>query len=146
MNKAFVREPDQGSEFCPRCGSAGQSVSRETVLSHLHAEQLPDLAVTANYCPSPNCDVAYFDMFERVVLISQLNQPVFPKDPNAPICACFQFTSAEIDQDIDEGVVTRTKALLARAKSDEAHCERLAVNGRSCVAEVQRYYMQHRPS
>lgn len=146
MNKAFIREPDQGGEFCPRCGSEGQPVSREKVLTHLPPHSSPQLAVTANFCPRAQCEVGYFDMFERVILASELHQPVYPKDPDAPICACFQFTSADIDQDIAEGVVTRTKALLAKAKSDAAQCERLAANGRSCIAEIQRYYMQHRPS
>ncbi len=146
MNKAFIREPDQGAEFCPRCGSAGQPVSRETVLARLPPDQPPQLAVTANFCPRAQCEVAYFDMFERVVPVSALREPVYPKDPDAPICACFQFTSADIDQDIAEGVVTRTKALLEKAKSSAAQCERLAANGRPCIAEVQRYYTQHRSS
>jgi hypothetical protein len=146
MNKAFVREPDQGGEFCPRCGTEGQPVSRDTVLAHLPAGHVPQLAVTANFCPQPQCEVGYFDMFERIILASEFEKPVYPKDPDAPICACFQFTRAEIDLDIDEGVVTRTRALLEKAKSGAAQCERLAANGRSCIAEVQRYYMQHRPS
>jgi bacterioferritin-associated ferredoxin len=144
MNKAFVREPDPGSEFCPRCGSEGQPVLRETIVAQLPPASESPLAVTANFCPQGTCEVAYFDMFERVILVSELRQPVFPKDPDAPICACFQFTAKEIDQDIAEGVVTRTKELLAKAKSDAARCAQLAPNGRSCVAEVQRYYMQHR--
>lgn len=144
MNKAFVREPDPGNELCPRCGSPGQPVSRETIVAQLPPNQEPQLAVTANFCPSAQCDVAYFDMFERVVLASELRQPIYPKDFDAPICVCFQFFTADIDKDIAEGVVTRTKELLAKAKSDAAQCERLAANGRSCVAEVQRYYMQHR--
>jgi hypothetical protein len=144
MNKAFIREPEPGSEYCPRCGSEGQAVSRETVLAHLPDNYSLQLAVTANFCPQPHCQVGYFDMFERVVLASELRQPVYPKDSQAPICPCFQFRCADIDHDLAEGVVTRTKALLAKAKSDAAHCERLAVNGRSCIGEVQRYYMQHR--
>jgi hypothetical protein len=144
MNKAFVREPDQSVEYCPRCGTAGQPVSRETVLAHLPSDSQPSVAVTANFCPRPQCDVAYFDMFERVVLTSELRQAVYPKDPDAPICACFQFTSAHIDEDLAEGVVTRTKALLEKAKAGGNPCALLAANGRSCVAEVQRYFMQHR--
>ena len=144
MNKAFVRESDSTAEFCPRCGSEGQPVSRETVLAQLPPGATPQVAVTANFCPQPHCEVAYFDMFERVVLVDELQHSVYPKDPDAPICACFQFTSAEIDADIAEGSVTRTKALLEKAKSGATQCALLAVNGRSCVAEVQRYYMQHR--
>ncbi len=145
MNKAFVRESDSTDEYCPRCGSLGQPVKRETVLAQLPPGVEPLLAVTANFCPHPTCEVAYFDMFERTLLVTELKQPIYPKDPDAPICACFGFHCAEIDQDLAEGVVTRTKALLARAKTDEARCATLAANGRPCVAEVQRYYMQHRP-
>jgi hypothetical protein len=88
--------------------------------------------------------VAYFDGFERVVLAADLQRPVYPKDPNAPICACFGLTRTEIEQDVREGVVTRIKAVLEKAKSPAARCTQLAANGRPCVALVQKYYMQCR--
>jgi transposase len=31
MNKAFVREPDPTTEYCPRCGSKGEPVGRITL-------------------------------------------------------------------------------------------------------------------
>jgi hypothetical protein len=144
MNKAFMREPDAAGEYCPRCGSLGQPVNRETVAAHLPPGTEPTLAVTANFCPHPPCEVAYFDMFERMVLVKDLRHPIYPKDPDAPICPCFGFACAEIDEDLAEGVVTRTKQLLERAKADPSRCATSAANGRCCVAEVQRYYMQRR--
>ncbi|MGE0759460.1 MAG: hypothetical protein AB7F89_17255 [Pirellulaceae bacterium] len=144
MNKAFMREPDAAGEFCPKCGSLGLPVQRETIAAQLLPGMEAQLAITANFCPHPTCEVAYFDMFERTIPAAALRKPVYPKDPDAPICACFGFTCAEIDQDLAEGVVARTKAHLERAKSHPSDCERLAANGRSCVAEIQRYYMQHR--
>jgi hypothetical protein len=144
MNKAFMREPDSSGEYCPRCGSLGQPVRRETITAQVGSEASETLAVTGNFCPHPQCEVAYFDMFERSVTVDSLKHPIYPKDPDAPICACFGFTCAEIDEDISEGGVSRTKAHLERAKSDPTRCELLAANGRSCVAEVQRYYMQRR--
>jgi hypothetical protein len=144
MNKAFVREPDRTAEYCPRCGSKGEPVGRETLESHVPAEKLGSVADPANFCPSPPCEVAYFDGFERVVLTTDLRRPVYPKDPAAPICACFGLTREDIEQDVLEGVVTRTRAVLARAKSPEARCSQAAANGRPCVAFVQKYYMQCR--
>jgi hypothetical protein len=144
MNKAFVREPDQIADYCPRCGSRGEPVGRETVQSHLPEGKAAVVADPANFCPSPRCDVAYFDAFERVILTRDLSKPVYPKDPDAPICACFGLTRRDIEQDIREGVVTRVRAILERAKSPEARCARLAANGQSCVAYVQKYYMQCR--
>jgi hypothetical protein len=88
--------------------------------------------------------VAYFDGLERLVLAADLRQAAYPKDQTAPICACFGLTRADIEQDVADGVVTRTRAALERAKSADARCAELAANGQSCVAFVQKYFMQCR--
>jgi hypothetical protein len=144
MNKAFVREPEQTADYCPRCGTKGEVVGTRTLAAYLTEEKRSTLAEPANFCPSPQCPVAYFDGFERMILATDLQRPAYPKDPAAPICACFGLTRADIDQDVREGVVTRTKAMLEKAKSSEARCSETAANGRSCVAYVQKYYMQCR--
>jgi hypothetical protein len=144
MNKAFVREPDGTAEYCPRCGSKGEPVGTDTLACHLSEGQRNALSDPANFCPSPRCNVAYFDAFERVVLVADLQRPVYPKDPTAPICACFGLTREEIEEDVKEGIVTRTKAVLEKAKSPAARCAQMAANGRSCVAYIQKYYMQCR--
>jgi hypothetical protein len=119
-------------------------VGRETVQAFLPEGSVPTVADPANFCPSPQCDVVYFDAFERVILSAELIRTVYPKNPDAPICACFGLTRDDIEQDVREGVVTRVKALLAKAKTPEARCAELAANGRSCVADVQKCYMQCR--
>lgn len=144
MNKAFIREPDHTADYCPRCGSKGEPVGSITLKAHLTELQLGRIADPANFCPSPQCPVAYFDSFERVVVAADLRWPIYPKDPDAPICACFGLSQADIEEDVREGVVTRTKAVLQRAKSPEARCLEKAANGRPCVAFVQKYYMQCR--
>jgi hypothetical protein len=144
MNKAFVREPDTAEYRCPRCGSLGSPVGRETLEAYLVPEALPRLAESGFFCGEPTCDVAYFDQFARVVACDALCRPAYPKDPQAPICACFGFTRDEIDQDVREGAVTRCRALVARANSPEARCAIMAADGRSCVPEVQRYFMRFR--
>jgi hypothetical protein len=141
MNKAFVREPDQSVEYCPRCGSKGEPVGAVTLAAHLSEQQRHGISATANFCPSPQCPVAYFDGFERLVLAADLLQAVYPKDPTVAVCACFGLTRSDIEQDVREGVVTRTKAALEKAKSPEACCLEKAANGRSCAAYVQKYYM-----
>lgn len=142
MNKAFMREPDSTDARCPRCGSPGEQVTAMTLAAHVRPEALAQFSSFASFCPFPQCDVAYFDSFERVVTLAELNASVYPKDPEAPICPCFGLTERDIDQDIEEGVVTRVKRLIARAQSGEARCATMAANGQSCVPTVQRYYMQ----
>ena len=144
MNKAFVREPEQTADYCPRCGSKGNVVGVDALKSYLTDQQRRGLAEPVNFCPSPKCGVAYFDVLERVVMAADLARPVYPKDPTAPICACFGLTRQDIERDVEEGVATRTKAVLERAKSPEARCARMAANGAPCIAYVQRYYMDCR--
>jgi hypothetical protein len=144
MNKAFVREPDQTADYCPRCGSQGEVAPRKAVEAHVPPERLQQISEVACFCPSPGCDVVYFDSLERVLDTAAVGQPVYPKDPAAPICACFGLTCDEIDQDIAEGVVTRTRAALEKAKSPAARCSELSPSGRSCIADIQRYYMKNR--
>ena len=142
MNKAFVREPDHSVEYCPRCGTQGEPVASETLQAHVPEEKRGQIATSANFCPAPQCEVAYFDGFERVVLADELKRPVYPKDPNAPICACFGLTRDDIEADVREGGVTRTRGTVEKAKSADARCVRMAANGRSCIAYVQKYYLQ----
>lgn len=144
MNKAFVREPDSDDALCPRCGAQGLSVGPATIAAQAKPEFAETLAPGASYCPTPTCDVVYFDAFERVITTEQLVRPVYPKDPSAPICPCFGATCDVIDQDLAEGTVTRTRQLVEQAKSPEARCETMSVSGRSCASEVQRYYIQRR--
>ncbi len=144
MNKAFVREPDRTDDYCPRCGSQGEQVGAGVLRFYLTEEQSSILAEPANFCPSPQCVVAYFDGFERFVLATDLSRPVYPKDPTAPVCACFGLTRQDIEQDVDEGGVARTRAAVEKAKSPAARCTQMAANGRPCVAYVQKYFMEYR--
>jgi hypothetical protein len=144
MNKAFVREPDAVEDSCPRCGSAGLRVTEETLKAFLSPDQLRHIAPASSFCPLASCEVAYFDGFERMILARDLGRTFYPKDPTAPLCPCFGLTCEDIEQDVRDGVVTRTRAAVQRAKTDEAMCTIKSPSGRSCVADVQKYYMKCR--
>jgi len=144
MNKAFVREPDQGAERCPRCQSVGEPVGLDTVAAFLRPDFDDPLSDSAHYCPYQYCDVVYFDMFERIVLAQDIIRPVYPKNPNAPLCGCFGLTCDDVDDDIAEGGVVRLKAHLARSQSSEARCRTQSVNGKPCAEVVQRYFFKRR--
>jgi hypothetical protein len=141
MNKAFVREPDATVDYCPRCGSKGEPVGAETLKQYLSETQRGQIAASACFCPSANCKVAYFDSFKRVVLAAELSRPVFPKDSRAPVCACFGLTLDEIEHDAAEGVVSRVREIIEKARSPDARCTELAANGRPCTAYVQKCYL-----
>jgi Zinc binding domain len=145
MNKAFIREPDEtGQLHCPACGSLGIAVTGDTWRAHIADDASQNLAESACFCPYAKCDVVYFDMFGRQVPTAALRHGVFPKDPQAPICGCFGLTGDDVAADVNEGVVTRVRGLLEKAKSPEAHCRTMSASGQSCVGDVQRYYMKLR--
>lgn len=144
MNKAFVRENDATEGRCPRCGSPGSVVFHETLRAHLPPDIVEHLTDSAFFCGQPRCPVVYFDLFDRTVEESAVKIPVYPKDPAAPLCACFGLTRDDVEEDIREGTVARTRACIERAKSPEARCATTSPSGQSCIAEVQRYYMKLR--
>lgn len=145
MNKAFVREPeDDGREYCPRCRSLGIEVGPGPLDTHIAEGARAKLRNEAWFCNFPQCDVAYFNQFEAVVTIAELRAPVYPKDANAQLCACFGFTYDDVVADVDESTPTRIRALLAKSKSPEANCSKLAADGRCCMAAVQELYMKLR--
>ena len=117
---------------------------RETLEALLDESVRQGLTDSAFFCAQPRCPVVYFDLFDRVVDESAVKAPVYPKNPAAPLCACFGLTEADVDQDIAEGGVARTRACVEKAKSPAARCALLAPSGQSCIAEVQRYYMKRR--
>jgi len=82
--------------------------------------------------------------FDAVVLTSELKAPVYPKDLDAPICACFGLNYDDVEADVAAATPTRIRDLLAKFKTSAAHCDTLAPNGRSCIGAVQELYMKLR--
>jgi hypothetical protein len=144
MNKAFVRESDATDVLCPKCGAAGIEVPRATIQQHVPLDALRELAATAFFCPTPTCPVAYFDAMEAHVGSDQLREPVYPKDPAAPLCPCFGLTREDVEADVAEGMPQRIRELVARSKSPDARCETASPTGRTCLPDVQRYYFKLR--
>jgi hypothetical protein len=145
MNKAFIREPeDDGRAYCPRCKSLGVPVEGGPLDAHIRTESRGKLRDAAWFCGFPRCDVAYFNQFEAVVTMDDLKAPVYPYDPNAPICACFGLTYDDVEADVRDGTPARIRELLAKSKSSDAHCQMLAPDGRCCMSTVQELYMRLR--
>jgi hypothetical protein len=142
MNKAFLREPDQVDSRCPKCDTAGSVVGPQTLSNWLTEDQRKTFAGSAYFCPNHQCDVVYYDDFASVVKRPAISRPIPIKDLDAPLCACFGLTREDIEQDVDEGGVTRTRAAVLRAQSSEARCATLAPNGRTCVPDVQGFFLK----
>ena len=129
---------------CPRCRSLGIAVGPGPLDTHVRPEVRGRLLDAAWFCAYPHCEVAYFNQFDTVVAVDELPAPVYPKDPDAPICACFGLTYDDVEADVRDGVPTRIRALLNKSKSPEARCATLAADGRCCMGAVQELYMRLR--
>ncbi len=143
MNKAFVREPDEPDDLhCPRCGGLGAAVSNATIAAQVREGVASSLGSSACFCVSPTCEVAYFDGFDQIITTAQLRQPVYPKDPEAPICACFGLKAADVIADAKAGNPAGVRMLIERSQGRQPICETRAVSGRCCADEVQRIYLR----
>jgi hypothetical protein len=142
MNKAFVREADEGPSHCPECGTVGIPVLSVTLTAHLPEAVRLRIADTADFCSDSNCPVVYFDDFGSVVHRDVFSGPIAGKDLDAVLCPCFGLTREDVDADIAEGGVARTRAAVEKAQSPDARCQTCAPSGRSCLAAVQGYYYQ----
>lgn len=143
MNKAFVREPDEPDDLhCPRCGALGRSVSSVTIMAQLQAGIVSPLGSSACFCSSPTCEVAYFDSSSATLLCTQLRTPIYPKDPDAPVCACFGLRAEDVVADATIGNAAGVRMLLERSVTQREICVTKAADGRCCVDEVQKLYLQ----
>lgn len=145
MNKAFVKEPEpDGRAFCPRCGNLGLPVESGPLDTHIRPEFRGAMHDSAWFCNFARCEVAYFNLFDGVVTVDELVRPVYPHDPDAPICACYGLNYDDVLADVREGVPTRIRALLAKTKTTDRLCYTLAADGRPCISAIQELYMKLR--
>src|SRR5688500_16963770 len=65
--KAFVKEPEMdGRAYCPRCGTLGIAVSAGPLDTHIQLASRAKMHDAAWFCSFPQCEVAYFNVFETV--------------------------------------------------------------------------------
>jgi hypothetical protein len=145
MNKAFIREPEfDGRAFCPRCGTLGTPVEAGPLDTHIRPESRSKMHDSAWFCNFARCDVAYFNLYDAIVSVDELNSPVYPHDPDAPICACFGLTYDDVLADVGDDEPARIRRLIGLMKTSEARCHSLAADGRPCLSAVQELYMRLR--
>jgi hypothetical protein len=145
VNKAFIREPEpDGRAYCPRCGTLGAPVESGPLDRYIKPGSRSKIGESAWFCGYAHCDVAYFNLFEAMVTVDELAQPVYPHDLDAPLCACFGLNYDDVEADVREGTPSRIRDLLAKSTSPAAQCEALAPDGRCCMATVQELYMRLR--
>ena len=145
MSRAFVKEAETPGPTCPSppgCGGAGVPVSHATLAARLRPAAAARFVADGFFCPDPLCEVAYFDSRGEVATRGELREPVYPKNPGAPLCACFGVESGTIEDFARRGDKAAMRAFLERTASPAARCELTAADGRSCATEARRIFLR----
>lgn len=145
MSRAFVKEADAKEPRCPSppgCGGTGIAVSSATIQANVAIEARVEFHGDAFFCPDPDCTIAYFDGFGTRIERSAMLRRAWPKDPDAPVCSCFEVTAADIEEWADRGAKVKVRELIDRTKGADAKCLTLAPDGRCCEEKVRRVFLR----
>lgn len=147
MSRAFIKESEAPEPVCPPprgCGGRGVPVPALVVVANLGETGAGRLGSEAYFCPDPLCQVAYFDATGGRAGVAELRERRWPKDPAAPLCACFRVAEEEIAAWAREGRTDRMREFLERVRSGAARCSTATHDGRSCEAAARRVFMSER--
>ncbi|MHB9109503.1 MAG: putative iron-sulfur cluster-binding metallochaperone [Armatimonadota bacterium] len=134
--------PGSQGTYCPACGEQGRGV-RPVTLQHLLDKAKLDRLVTLEgyrFCATPHCDVVYYHpesgqyLGQHDVLV-----PVWQKgtDPERLVCYCFQYTVAEIENEVTmTGTSPTCDAIMHRCQQGLSRCEVTNPQGSCCVGNV----------
>lgn len=132
------------AEQCPSCGNVGTRVDAITLKALLTPSGLrrgiPD---APRFCATESCPVVYFDT-EASVTISEADLTVrvhakHPTDGRVPVCYCFEYTPAVIEQEIMRTGSSAARATIIReVQAGHCACEVRNPKGTCCLGDVAR--------
>jgi len=132
------------AEHCPDCGNVGSRVDSITLKAMLTASALrrgiPD---APRFCAIERCPVVYFDR-QACVTIGEpdLRVRVHAKHPTSgsvPVCYCFDYTPATIEQEIMRTGSSTARATITReVQAGHCACEVRNPKGTCCLGDVAR--------
>lgn len=128
---------------CPRCGTMGPEVARETV-GAMAALEVPAMLLAYpafRFCETPSCDVVYY-ADGVVVERTRVRMPVHTKDAglDVPLCYCFGYTRRAIAAEIvATGHSTASAVITREIAAGHCACELRNPSGRCCLGDVRAY-------
>lgn len=138
-----MKEGETPEPRCPACQTAGELVAPLTLDAQLSPEDRKAIGDRVYYCPNPSCPTGYFSAWDAVVPLARLRSRSWPKDPNAPLCPCFNLKAEDIVADAQSGRKNRVQEIREEADAPDARCPKLCPDGRSCVPQVMRLFREN---
>lgn len=137
-----MKEADAPEPRCPECGARGRSTAAATIAAHVADARKESIAGDMRFCDDPACRVVYFDGFHPPVRVDELVRPVWPKDGDAPVCACFGVTERDVEACAAASDKARMRTWIERVNGPEARCALRAADGRSCEPALRRIFLR----
>lgn len=132
---------------CPSCKNKSNNVKLITLKSMLKPATLEILNSKENhyFCSTKGCDVVYFDLNNKVYLISDIKVTVHQKDdlPITPICYCFDWTKEKIKEYVEKGFKPNpVDHIRENIKENRCGCEVNNPQGSCCLGNVTKFMNQ----
>ena len=138
-----MKESEPAEPRCPGCAALGEPVGAKALEAHLPADAISTLGEKAFYCVNPECRIAYFDAWGASVPRDRMKGTAYPKDPEAPLCSCFDIMAASVIEDAREGRKERIKDLMERSSGPDARCVERSPDGQCCLPRALRLFREH---
>lgn len=132
---------------CPLSKTKGKQVKLITLKSLLNANALARLESDKTYyfCSEQECNVVYFNEEQQVFIKNDLKVPVFQKDieEDVPACYCFNRTRARIREEIKQtGKSQAVQEISMHIKANRCGCEVNNPQGSCCLGNVSAFIKQ----
>ncbi|MGC8743094.1 MAG: hypothetical protein ACP5T0_04355 [Verrucomicrobiia bacterium] len=135
---------EEKTVICPLCGNKGKSVSSMTINSLVKPEKLSLIKSPDGFyfCSTPDCAAAYFNPVSgEVIYTADVKVVIYQKnkDPERPICYCFNHTVKEIIEDFKKhGRSLIMEDMKAKCAAGLARCAETNPQGSCCLGNIQK--------
>lgn len=125
--------------LCPVSNTLTVPVGMVTVRQHARLPELPETSF--GFCEAASCPVVYVGADGTVIDKAHVRTRVGVKETEEPIpiCYCFEFTAAQIAEDVREhGHSTIRDYIQEQVRAGRCRCETTNPSGRCCLGNVGR--------
>ncbi len=149
MSESRITPHTGAPPTCPTNGESTKPVGRKTIESLVRAEVITALKHQPYYfCNASDCDTVYVSALgDHLITKDQLTVRVGSKETDDPIplCYCFGYDRADIEEDIRRKNATDIQRLITqRVRAGECTCEETNPSGSCCLGDVARAIKQAR--
>jgi Zinc binding domain len=131
---------------CPQCGMACKNVEQRTLYHQVRFPENQGIVSDSYYfCPSKDCDTAYFSSIGNSIPKQQLTTHQDIQDDK--LCYCFDIDKADylsaLSTDKSEAI---KNFVILRTKSGECACELRNPSGQCCLAKFKQLQKELDPN